>query len=104
MRSLRRRSTARAAWHALPGAGQRRVRVPYERLARRVSVRNRGSSANQVRANAAPRVATLTRLRDHYARDTDDLLALLGGTVPWQADAPGSVDRRRDAGRAAPRP
>jgi hypothetical protein len=104
MRTLRRNATARAAWHAMPGAGRRRLRVPYERLAHRVVVRNRGSSADRVGANAAPSVATLTRLGQHYAPDTEDLVALLGVTPPWRADPPLSVDHSRSgAGRPTPR-
>jgi hypothetical protein len=82
-RALRRNSTTRAMWRAMPGSGQRRLRRPYQRLARRVAMRNRGSSADQLRANAQPSPATLARLRAHYAQDASQLGVLLGSVPPW---------------------
>lgn len=83
VRALRGKSTTRAMWHAIPSRSQRRVRRPYQRLARRVALRNRGSSANRVRANAQPSPATLARLRAHYAQDAGQLAVLLGSGPPW---------------------
>jgi len=84
-RALVRSSSARAVWHAIPKAPQRRLRRPYERFARRAAQRNRRGTANEVRANVPPSLATLARLRKHYTEDAGQLAALLGMTAPWEA-------------------
>jgi hypothetical protein len=86
-RALVRSSAARAAWHVIPKARQRRLRRPYERISYRVALRNRRFAANEVRANAEPSLATLARLREHYTQDGGQLAALLGVTPSWQTSA-----------------
>lgn len=88
-RGLSRNPAARAAWHLIPEARQRRLKRPYERVARQVVRWNRRSAPNKVKANAEPSLATLTRLREHYAEDAGGLSALLGVTPSWQtSDTP----------------
>lgn len=84
-RALSRNSAARAVWHVIPEDRQGRLGRPYQRIARRAALRNRRSDPNDVRANAEPTPATLTRLREHFAQDRGQLAALLGVTPPWQA-------------------
>jgi Sulfotransferase domain len=86
-RALWRNPATRAAWHAIPQTPQQRLRVPYERIARRAVLWNQRRDPNDVRANAEPSTATLTLLREHYAEDTSQLGALLGVTPPWNESA-----------------
>jgi hypothetical protein len=88
-RRLTASARARAAWHMVPQAVQRRVRHPYERLAFRVSLWNRRSGAADKDGGegAEPSEETLARLREHYAKDGDRLSALVGVTPPWCARA-----------------
>jgi hypothetical protein len=86
-RAVGRNSGAQAVWHAIPEDRQRRLRRPYERISRQAAVRNRRGSPNDVSANTRPSPATLTRLREHYARDVGELAALLGVTPPWPTSA-----------------
>ena len=90
-RALRRNAAARALWHAIPGEDQRRLRRPYERIAFRVSARNRRASASEsgLGANAEPDPATVSRLREHYANDAERLTALLGVSPYWLSTADG---------------
>jgi len=83
-RAVARNSAARAIWHAIPPARQRRLARPYERIAARAVLWNRRNPPNEVRANAEPSHATLARLREHYAQDADQLAALLGVAPSWQ--------------------
>jgi hypothetical protein len=92
-RALRRSSTARAAWHAIPQTRQRRLRRPYERIAQRVVLWNRHRSPNEVRANVQPSPETLARLRDHYAPDASQLAALLQTTPTWPTSPPEMTER-----------
>jgi hypothetical protein len=78
-------SAARAAWHSMPAERQRRLARPYERLAAKTVIWNRRNPPNQVKANAEPSAETITRLREHYAHDSDQLAAVLGMLPPWQA-------------------
>lgn len=89
-RALRRNSAARSVWHVLPEDRQQRVGEPYLRVARRAARWNRRGASNEVMANAEPNLATVTRLREHYAEDAGRLAALLGVTPPWRS----SSDRR----------
>jgi hypothetical protein len=86
-RALSRNSAARALWHVIPEDRQRHLGDPYLRIARQAARRNRRSPPNEVRTNAEPNPATLTRLREYYAEDTGGLAALLGMTPPWQASS-----------------
>lgn len=83
-RAVARNSAARAVWHAIPPARQRRLARPYHRIATRVVFWNRRHPPNEVRANAEPSPATLERLREHYAEDGGELAALLGVTPSWR--------------------
>ncbi len=89
-RGLKRRPLARAAWRAVPGAAQERLAHRYKRAATRTALRHRRSAPNEVRANAGRSAHTLERLREHYAREADELVALLGASPPWLGgdDAP----------------
>jgi hypothetical protein len=75
--ALRHNSAVRAVWDVMPQHGRRRLRRPYESIARRVVRRNLGSGDR-----VDP--ATLARLREHYAQDAVQLAALLGVTPSWQ--------------------
>jgi hypothetical protein len=83
-RTLRRSAAVRSLWHVLPLGSQQRLRRPYRRVTRRVVVRNRRKSPNEVRANAKPSPATLERLREHFRQDAGQLGQLLGEAPPWQ--------------------
>jgi hypothetical protein len=82
-RALSRNPAVKAVWHGMPEDRQRRLERPYQRIARRAALRNRRSDSTDVRANAAPSLATLTRLREHYGEDAGQLAAL-GVTPSWQ--------------------
>jgi hypothetical protein len=82
-RAIGRNPAARAVWHMMPEDHQRRWGHRYERIARRAARRNRRSAPNEVRANAEPSLATLARLREHYAMDAGQLTALLEVTPSW---------------------
>jgi Sulfotransferase domain len=83
-RALSDNPAARAVWRGMPEDRQRRLERRYQRISRRAALRNRRSAPNEVQANAEPSLATLTRLREHYAQDADQLAALLGMAPPWQ--------------------
>jgi len=83
--AISRNQAARAVWQRMPESQQRRLAGRYARIARRAALRNRRSAPNEVSANAAPSAATLEQLREHYAEDTDRLVALLGVAPPWSA-------------------
>jgi hypothetical protein len=99
-RALARNPATRAVWHAIPPARQRRLAGPYQRIATRVVLWNRRHPPNEVRANAEPSPATLTRLREHFAEDTGQLADLLGVTPSWQT----SDDPQMAAGPRSTRP
>jgi hypothetical protein len=80
--ALSRSSAARAVWRKLPRERQWRLKGRYNRIARRVVARNRHHAAGE---KLDP--ATLARLREHYARDTEQLATLLGVAPPWQTQA-----------------
>jgi Sulfotransferase family len=82
-RALSRNPATRAVWHALSEERQRHVERRYQRIARRAALRNRRHDPNDVTANAEPSLATLARLRDHYAEDAGRLAAL-GVTPSWR--------------------
>ncbi len=89
-RAARRSGAARALWHSFPLERQRRLRRPYERLARKADRRNRLSGAGkQATAGAAPSESTLSRLREHYASEGARLAAILGASPSWQAERNG---------------
>jgi len=92
-RAVSRSSAARAVWQVIPQARQRRLRRPYQQIATRVVLRDRRSARNEVGANAEPSLATLARLREHYAQDAGQLAALLGLTPPWQTSGGGDSAR-----------
>ncbi len=83
-RVLRKNSAVRAVWDLIPGAGQRRLRRPYERFAYRVDLWNRRSADGDKGKSAEPSLTTLRRLREHYEPDTAHLAALLEVTPSWQ--------------------
>jgi hypothetical protein len=89
-RSLAGSTRARALWDTLPEAAQRQLRHPYERFAYQVGLWNRRTQAdaNGV-GEAEPRDATMARLREHYARDAEQLVRL-GVTPPWLTHAGGT--------------
>ncbi len=76
--ALRRNAAVRAAWHMVPYARRRRLKGRYNRLARRIVLRNAERGEDRVSEE------TLARLREHYAADTLQLTRLLGGSPPWQ--------------------
>ncbi|HXR28919.1 MAG TPA: sulfotransferase [Solirubrobacteraceae bacterium] len=88
-RALRRSSSVRSVWHALPEGPQQLMRGPYERVVRRVEVRNRRSAPAEVKANVQPSAATLERLREHYAQDAERLASLTGLAPVWQSPGGG---------------
>lgn len=79
--SLRHNPAARAVWEVIPRDGQRRLRRPYKRVARKVVRRNERSDGDRVNP------ATLARLRDHYTEDSARLADLLGVSPPWATSA-----------------
>ena len=62
----------------VPYARRRRLKARYNRIARRIVLRNAERGRDQVSEE------TLGRLREHYAADTLQLAALLGRSPPWQ--------------------
>jgi len=78
-RAVTRNSATRAAWHALPEGGRRRITRGYEHFAYRADLWNRRNGTNV----AGPTPAVLGRLREHFAQDADQLAALLGAATPW---------------------
>lgn len=81
-RALRSSSAARGLWHTLPPRQQVRLRRPYEAITSRLARQNRRRTPNTVSAHAEPDPAVIARLREHYARDRETLLAL-GVTPTW---------------------
>jgi hypothetical protein len=81
--AIGRNPAARAVWHMMPEDSQRRLGRRYERVARHAVRRNRRSRPNEIRANAEPSLATMARLREHYAVDAGQLAELLGVTPSW---------------------
>ncbi len=82
-RALRHSGVARAAWHAIPESSQRRLNRNYKRAATRTLQRSVHSADADPNPDALPSDRTLERLREHYAREADQLAALLGRAVPW---------------------
>jgi hypothetical protein len=83
----------RALWNKIPESAQRQLRHPYERFAFQVGLWNRRTqaSANGV-SEAELADATIARLREHYARDAEQLVRL-GVTPPWLTSAGGTQSR-----------
>jgi Sulfotransferase family len=82
-RAAVRSAALRTAWHALPLQRQRRLWRGYERFATRAVRRSRTAGARDAEEQAAPDLATLARLADHYSEDRERLTALLGAAPPW---------------------
>ncbi|HTU79341.1 MAG TPA: sulfotransferase domain-containing protein [Solirubrobacteraceae bacterium] len=83
-RALTGDARARAVWHMIPQAAQRRIRHPYERLAFRIALWNRRAGAETNGASACePDEDAVERLREHFAHDAQRLSARLGVSPPW---------------------
>jgi hypothetical protein len=79
-RAIRRNPATRALWHALPEAGRHRINRGFAHTVYRLDLWNQhdGESVDD------PAPETLARLREHFARDADQLAMLLGEISPWQ--------------------
>jgi GNAT superfamily N-acetyltransferase len=78
--AVRRNRVTRFVWHALPEASRLWADRGFTHLAYRADLLNRRNGCDP----EEPAASTLTRLRDHFARDSDLLATLLGDTPPWQ--------------------
>jgi hypothetical protein len=72
-------SATRRAWQLLPLATRRQIHRTFWRSTQTLDLWNRRA---QIEDGDSDRV-TLERLRTHYARDTQQLTALLGTSPPW---------------------
>jgi hypothetical protein len=76
---------ARGLWYALPEAGRKRINRRIDHRLYQLDLWNRRDRASN--DTGALTLATLIKLRAHFAQDTDQLTALLGDAPPWQASS-----------------
>ena len=83
-----RNRVARSLWHMLPDSSRDGLSRGYAAAAYRIDLWNRRSAEK----GDTPSEATVKRLQEHFARDTDHVAMLLGKSPPWHPAAPsGSV-------------
>jgi hypothetical protein len=80
-RALVRNPAARSLWHSLPDAVRHPIDGGFERAVYKVDLWNRQDSTN----SDEPSPATQLRLREHYAKEADQLAVLMGAPPPWHA-------------------